>query len=373
MSEETMIINPKNEKKQNEYKPATSDRKNEKEVSNSKNNNTKYVAGAAGAVGIITGGAATAATMLHNANEESVMDESNENQETSSSPNKHQEHHHHRLEDAKNESENIQINPQDTIPEGNDYNNNVNVGNHGPEVGPHTTQTNNGSSDVRILGVYERTDENGVHQEVALMTDGKDVAAVLDADGDGEVDILAVDDNHNGSFEENEIINISGEHITMDRYEQAYVAQQQGGSSQDVILARDEHDYTNHHGADPISENPASEEDVQILGVYERDVDGVHQELVVLTDGEDVAAVMDVNGSGEADVLVSDVNHNQEIEENEVLDISDQHIQMSSFEEAYVEQQSETEQMEIEMEQASFDYNAPEEVDLNNDAELYDA
>ena len=143
-------------------------------------------------------------------------------------------------------------------------------------------------------------------------------------------------------------------------------------------VTTDEHgepDYTGHGGADPVTPQPQLQQtsndsnetqEVQVLGVYHND-EG--QEAAVLTDGETVAVVLDANGDGEANVIGIDENHNNQFDEGEVHDISDQHIGMGQFEDAYFAQQEE----QLQQEHDTFAYNASEEADYNNDAEVYDA
>ena len=133
-----------------------------------------------------------------------------------------------------------------------------------------------------------------------------------------------------------------------------------------------ETDYTGNAGADPVAQNPTPEpqptgneggdtHEVQVLGVYEN---GEGQEMAILTDGETVAAVLDANGDGEANVIGIDENMNGQLEEGEIHDISDQHISMSQYEDAYLAQQQE----QIQQEHETFAYNADEQQDYNNDA-----
>lgn len=137
-----------------------------------------------------------------------------------------------------------------------------------------------------------------------------------------------------------------------------------------------EEDYTNHDNADPVVEEPlaqptSNEEsgDVRILGVYEETTEeGVHEEYAVLTNGSEVAVVADLTGDGQANVLGVDADHSGSLEENEIIDISDQNIQMSDYEQAYIAQQ----QMEQEQ-QETFAYNADNQDDYNNDAPVYEA
>ena len=133
-----------------------------------------------------------------------------------------------------------------------------------------------------------------------------------------------------------------------------------------------ETDYTGNAGADPVTQNPTSTpqttgnegsdaHEVQVLGVYEN---GEGQEMAILTDGETVAAVLDANGDGEANVIGIDENMNGQLEEGEIHDISDQHISMSQYEDAYLAQQQE----QIQQEHETFAYNADDQQDYNNDA-----
>lgn len=119
-----------------------------------------------------------------------------------------------------------------------------------------------------------------------------------------------------------------------------------------------EPDYTNHGNADPVvtttaqaTAQPAVNEEVtsqvQVLGVYENVTEeGVHQTAAVLTDGEEVAVVLDGDGDGIADVVAADMNNNQQLDEGEVYDISGQDIHMTDYEQAYLAQQQETQQQE---------------------------
>lgn len=133
-----------------------------------------------------------------------------------------------------------------------------------------------------------------------------------------------------------------------------------------------ETDYTGNAGADPVTQNPTSTpqptgnegsdaHEVQVLGVYEN---GEGQEMAILTDGETVAAVLDANGDGEANVIGVDENMNGQLEEGEIYDISDQHISMSQYEDTYLAQQQE----QIQQEHETFAYNADDQQDYNNDA-----
>ena len=138
-----------------------------------------------------------------------------------------------------------------------------------------------------------------------------------------------------------------------------------------------EPDYAGHNGADPVTPNPevhaavnetsdADTNEVQVLGVYEAQGDqGQTMQAAVLTNGEEVAAVVDLDGDGMAEVLVVDENHNQQIDEGEVYDLSNDHVQMSDYQDAYLAQQ------QMQQEHDTFAYNASDDQqDYNNDADL---
>lgn len=139
-----------------------------------------------------------------------------------------------------------------------------------------------------------------------------------------------------------------------------------------------EPDYTNHAGADPVTPNPvvqatvdeasdsnANTNEVQVLGVYEtQGENGQTMQAAMLTNGEEVAAVVDLDSDGVADVLLVDENHNQQIDEGEVYDLSNNNVQMSVYQDAYQAQQ------QAQQENDTFAYNANEDQqDYDNDAD----
>lgn len=139
-----------------------------------------------------------------------------------------------------------------------------------------------------------------------------------------------------------------------------------------------EPDYTNHDNADPVVEatpqptaQPAVDEgttpQVQVLGVYEHVTEeGITQTAAVLTNGTEVAAVIDVTGDGIADVLAMDEDVNQQLDEGEVYDISEQNVHMADYQQAYLAQQQEMEQQQTD----DMAYNASDDTmqDYDNNA-----
>ena len=215
---------------------------------------------------------------------------------------------------------------------------------------PHTQPTGShqseGSNEVQVLGIYG---EHGQSLHTAVVTDGEYVAAVVDIDGDGKAEVMAVDADHNGEIGEGEVFDIAGENVQMAGYEQAYVAQQQN-------------DAPAYEASASVADNGGGNE-VQILGMYEAEGDyGQTMQAAVFTNGVDVAAVVDVNGDGKAEVYVQDVNGNGQIEQNEIADISNNPVEMSQIEQAYaLQQQAEAQNIN------TFAYNATDEQpDYNN-------
>lgn len=242
-NEETKIIQPKNEAKKSVETTKTEAPKETK-----KDNTTAKVAAtaAAGVFGGAAGGAASvaAATILNADEQEEVVEEVQAEESVAAVKPESA---------AEVKEEEIAITPEETQEP--DY-----TGNEGadpvvepqpqPEPEPEPTPTSNEEpeQEVQILGVYERTTEEGVHQEMAVITNGEEVAAVLDVTGDGEADIIAIDENRNGEFEEGEVHDISEQHVGMEQFEQQYLAQQEMEAEQQETFsytAQEESDYNN--------------------------------------------------------------------------------------------------------------------------------
>lgn len=249
-NEETIIMQPNNS--------GTTEQKtvnNAADVKEKKENGSSKRVAATAAAGIFGGiaggvGTATAANMMNAEVPEVEIEDEGQDAEPATSQPAHTASAHN----SKPVSQDEEGNPDYTGHAGA----NPVVGGTQSTGQPQPTQTSNGggndSDEVQVLGVYQRTDENGVHQEMAILTHGEEVAAVVDTTGDGEVNVLAIDENHNGQFEEGEIHDVSNEHASMSMYEQAYLAQhpeitveQQEMEQQETFAynATDESDYNN--------------------------------------------------------------------------------------------------------------------------------
>ncbi len=247
-SEDTIIMQPKN----NVEKAAESNKVKEQEQNTTANapkdekSSNNHTAGkvaataAAGVFGGAAGGAASiaAANLMDSPEDEPVVEPVEEEVVVAAKPEPKSEPEP--KEEEQKEEEPITggddgSDDQDGQEGGDDYTGNGNQDLPVPPTGqepvtPTPTSDGPAEPEIQVLGVYERYDENGVHQEMAILTDGEKIAAVLDGDGDGNADILAVDENMNGHFEEGEIHYVSdiADHpVEMSQYEEAYIAQQE--------------------------------------------------------------------------------------------------------------------------------------------------
>lgn len=92
----------------------------------------------------------------------------------------------------------------------------------------------------------------------------------------------------------------------------------------------------------PGKEDGGEDPDVEIIGVEHANIDGEHESIIgsASINGQAVYFV-DVDGQDdEFELMVSDVNRNNQIEDNEIVDISDQHMSVSHFEQLAQESQS---------------------------------
>ncbi len=90
-------------------------------------------------------------------------------------------------------------------------------------------------------------------------------------------------------------------------------------------------DVDNHLQAQPVGPEPIGEPQVRVLS---DDVvlteDGPSEVALVEVDGQPIL-VADMNMDGEANLMAADLNENGMLDEGEVIDVTDQHIQMAQF------------------------------------------
>lgn len=245
-NEETIIMQPKNNN--NKAQQTTANAESPKEEKNTNSGAKVGATIAAATIGGFTGGVGTvAAAKMMNTEEEAEVQDVENVQDTEAKPSAKPVEPAPTVE-AKEEE--IPV----TVDENGEPDYTGHAGADPVTENPQPTPVSNASEagEVQVLGVYERTDENGVHQELAVLTDGETVAVVLDANGDGDANVIGIDENMNGHLEEGEIHDISEQHIGMSQFEQEYIAQQQEMEQQMqqehetfAINADDQQDYNN--------------------------------------------------------------------------------------------------------------------------------
>lgn len=81
--------------------------------------------------------------------------------------------------------------------------------------------------EVRVVGMAVQDNGNGGVATVIGLQKGDDSALLIDVDTDGTADMLIHDDNGNGTIEDNEVHDVSAEHISTNAVMEAYVADAQ--------------------------------------------------------------------------------------------------------------------------------------------------
>lgn len=84
---------------------------------------------------------------------------------------------------------------------------------------------------------------------------------------------------------------------------------------------------------EPVTPDEPGNDELQVLG-YEtlHNEDGSQMDVAVVSIGGHAGLVADVDNNGVADTMVVDVNDNQQIEENEIFDISQTNVRMNDLE-----------------------------------------
>ena len=353
-NEETIIKQPKNNEKANETQNSSNIETGKKSGMGKK---VAVTAGAAALGGVAGAGGMFAASKIHDKKETEEPDvkETDKKEDPVAFASEPKETHTQPKQSmASKEESHVVSNDNQESSEYNQHQESSHVRTN-PDV-HQTVNSNNSASGTRVVSVDQIEIGNGHTVEAVTLTNDGEVAVVVDTDNDGTADILAIDENRNGQFEDNELHDISGENWQMSGYEQAYAQQnpvQQHTSPQQMN-----------------SSNSHDTNEVQVLGVYQAEgSEGQTMEAAVLTNGQEIAAVVDVDGDGYAEALVVDQNQNQQIEEGEVYDISSEQVQMSGYEQNYLTQQQEAES--IQQEHDSGIYNTTDEqTDYTNDMNL---
>lgn len=132
------------------------------------------------------------------------------------------------------------------------------TGTHNTENPHHEEETNTGEDDlaVEVLGVEQIQNEDGSVSNIGVAGINGQAVYFIDVDGqDGEFDLMAVDLNNNNNLEENEITDISDQHMSVSQFQELAQASGNGSGSGNEVeeyYASNENlpDYVND--ADPV-------------------------------------------------------------------------------------------------------------------------
>lgn len=149
--------------------------------------------------------------------------------------------------------------------------------------------------DIQVVEIHEVENGDGDTMRIGLGTVDNHESMFLLDDNNGVI-AATVDVNDNGQFEENEIIDLRDQHLTL----------QENGTLQ------------------PVSDH----QEVRVLAIEDAEINGQTVTVAHLEVNDERVDFVDVNQDGEVNFLLHDDNNNGSIEENEVRDVTDQHIPM---------------------------------------------
>lgn len=149
--------------------------------------------------------------------------------------------------------------------------------------------------DIQVVEIHEVENGDGDTMRIGLGTVDNHESMFLLDDNNGVI-AATVDVNDNGQFEENEIIDLRDQHLTL----------QENGTLQ------------------PVSDH----QEVRVLAIEDAEINGQTVTVAHLEVNDERVDFVDVNRDGEVNFLLHDDNNNGSIEENEVRDVTDQHIPM---------------------------------------------
>lgn len=112
-----------------------------------------------------------------------------------------------------------------------------------PEPTPEPVPEPDPTPEVKVLGYETVSDGQGGEMDVAHLSINDQYAIVVDVDQNGTGDILAVDVNGNQQIEENEIVDISQEGISMQSFQYELHNDDLAHTSQDYNNTADVDDY----------------------------------------------------------------------------------------------------------------------------------
>lgn len=164
---------------------------------------------------------------------------------------------------------------------------------------------------VKIDDIEVKTDSDGKLMHLATgEVDGH--RAVFVEDGSGQVMGVVMDENDNKIPDENEFYDLSDKDMSL----------------QDL------------------ADHKQEEVEVKVIAVNnDVSVDGDTVDVAAIEINDEPVVFVDVTQNGEVDIAMADVNHNGQIEEDEVRDVAEAHIPMPSANDVYGQNMSMTSQL----------------------------
>lgn len=182
----------------------------------------------------------------------------------------------------------------------------------GPGLEPEPENPFFEENNVEVSEITTKTDDEGSIHHVATGTVNGHQAVFVD-DGHGNVIAGAVDMNDNNAIDEGETVNLETSGVTMG-------------------------DMANHMAEDPmvqpISDDPnpqpvSQESTVRVVAVEEDvDLEGTVVNVAAVEVNNDRVILIDANQDGEVNLMASDDNNNGELEDDEIIDVTEDHIAM---------------------------------------------
>lgn len=171
-------------------------------------------------------------------------------------------------------------------------------------------QDTQSDSQVNVLSYETFTAEDGSLMDLAVVEVDGQQAVLIDSNRDGTADFMAIDLNQNDRLDEGEMFNISNENVAMQQFQQ---------EANNIHLANQQQEPQNESQLNVLSYETVTNEDGSQMDVAVVDIEGQQ------------AVVVDSNRDGKADVLAMDLNHNNQLDEGEMVDISNENIAMQQF------------------------------------------
>lgn len=175
-----------------------------------------------------------------------------------------------------------------------------------PHLTPAThTQGYAAQHDIQIESVETMTTDDGRTVTMAIGTVDGHMAA-FKMDDNNRVVASFVDTNDNDEVDDNEVTDLRGENMTLNTLT---------NGNNNVQMAADD------------TESP----EIHVIAVQnDVDLNGHTVDVAHVSVGDEHVALVDVTQNGEVDIMMADSNHDGQIDDSELHDISDSHMPMPS-------------------------------------------